>query len=196
LAHLEHLIAQNDLLPIPRAWRDAHFSIRLALDDDGGLIAGREFFENFFVPVCSHKSFRPDYRPQRREAVDAEMSVFTVSFDLRNVEYAPWALFTNLTHANVPWFCRSSIQKKAPTSTRETGVNRAPPARGAGGGGTVVQNVSIVLENSTRRRSRAKTDGGVLRGRGEANFGGTPLDLAALIAPPSNLRMSGLILPS
>ena len=65
-----------------------------------------------------------------------------------------------------------------------------------GGGGTVVQNVSIVLENSTRRRSRAKTDGGVLRGRGEANFGGTPLDLAALIAPPSNLRMSGLILPS
>jgi hypothetical protein len=32
--------------------------VRLALDDDGGLIADREFFENFLGRVCSHKSFR------------------------------------------------------------------------------------------------------------------------------------------
>jgi hypothetical protein len=53
-AHLEHLIAQNDLLPIPRPGRHSHFSVRLALDDDGDPIAGREFFENFFLDVCSH----------------------------------------------------------------------------------------------------------------------------------------------
>jgi hypothetical protein len=46
-AHLKHLIAQNDLLPIPRAGRHSHFSVRLALDHDGRLVAGREFFENF-----------------------------------------------------------------------------------------------------------------------------------------------------
>jgi hypothetical protein len=52
IACLEHLIAQNDLLPIPRAGRHSHFSVRLALDHDGGLIACREFFQNFFGRVC------------------------------------------------------------------------------------------------------------------------------------------------
>jgi hypothetical protein len=52
IAHLKHLIPQNDLLPIPRPGRHSHFSVRLALDNDRGLIAGREFFENFFLDVC------------------------------------------------------------------------------------------------------------------------------------------------
>jgi hypothetical protein len=52
IAHLNHLIPQNDLLPIPRPGRHSHFSVRLALDNDRGLIAGREFFENFFLDVC------------------------------------------------------------------------------------------------------------------------------------------------
>jgi hypothetical protein len=64
-AHFEHLIARKHLLPIPRPGRHSHFSVRLALDDDGGLVAGREFFENFFGRVCSHKSFRPEYRLYR-----------------------------------------------------------------------------------------------------------------------------------
>jgi hypothetical protein len=59
---LPHLIPQNDLLPIPRRGRNTHFSARLELDNDRRLVAGREFFENFFGRVCSHKSFRPDYR--------------------------------------------------------------------------------------------------------------------------------------
>jgi hypothetical protein len=42
IAHLKHLIPQNDLLPIPRPGRHSHFSVRLALDDDGDPIAGRE----------------------------------------------------------------------------------------------------------------------------------------------------------
>jgi hypothetical protein len=32
------------------------FFVRLALDDDNDLVAGREFFENFFELLCSHKS--------------------------------------------------------------------------------------------------------------------------------------------
>src|SRR6516164_8547151 len=55
-ADLEHLIAQNHPLPIPRAERHSRFSVRLVFDDDGGLVTGREFFENFFARVCSHKS--------------------------------------------------------------------------------------------------------------------------------------------
>ena len=50
---LKHLIAQNDLLPIPRPGRHSHFSVLLALDRDGGLVASREFFQNFFLDVCS-----------------------------------------------------------------------------------------------------------------------------------------------
>jgi hypothetical protein len=56
IAHLKHLIPQNDLLPIPRPGRHSHFSVRLALDDDGGLVAGREFFENFFGRSASMSS--------------------------------------------------------------------------------------------------------------------------------------------
>ena len=63
-ADLKHLIAQNDLLTIPRPGRHSHFFASLALDDDGGLVAGREFFGNFFGRVCSHKSFRPRSRSQ------------------------------------------------------------------------------------------------------------------------------------
>jgi hypothetical protein len=40
--HLEHLIAKKDLLPIPRAGRHSHFSVRLAFDDDADLVAGRD----------------------------------------------------------------------------------------------------------------------------------------------------------
>jgi hypothetical protein len=35
------------LLPIPRPGRHSHFSVSQALDDDGGLIARREFLQNF-----------------------------------------------------------------------------------------------------------------------------------------------------
>jgi hypothetical protein len=52
VAHFEHLIAQNDLLPIPRAGRHSHFSVRLTLDHDRRVVARREFFENFFGRVC------------------------------------------------------------------------------------------------------------------------------------------------
>jgi hypothetical protein len=51
IAHRKHLIPQNDLLPIPRPGRHSHFSVRLALDYDRRLVAGREFFENFFGRV-------------------------------------------------------------------------------------------------------------------------------------------------
>ena len=50
---LEHLIPRKYLLPIPRPGRHSHFSVRLPLNDDGRLVAGREFFENFFLDVCS-----------------------------------------------------------------------------------------------------------------------------------------------
>jgi hypothetical protein len=42
VADLQHLIPQNDLLPIPRPGRHSHFSIRLALDNDRDLVARRE----------------------------------------------------------------------------------------------------------------------------------------------------------
>ena len=54
VADLKHLIPRNDLLSIPRPGRYSHFSARLALDYDRRLVAGREFFENFFGRVCSH----------------------------------------------------------------------------------------------------------------------------------------------
>jgi hypothetical protein len=41
VAHFEHLIAQNH----PRPGRHSHFSVRLALDNDRGLIAGRELLD-------------------------------------------------------------------------------------------------------------------------------------------------------
>jgi hypothetical protein len=49
---LKHLIAQNNLLPIPRPGRHSHFFVRLALDNDRSPIAGSEFSENFCELLC------------------------------------------------------------------------------------------------------------------------------------------------
>jgi hypothetical protein len=73
---LRHLIAKKDLLPIPRPGRHSHFSVRLTLDNKCGLIAGREFSENFCELLCSHKSFCPDHN--RAEASDSTNRGLTV----------------------------------------------------------------------------------------------------------------------
>jgi hypothetical protein len=52
----------------PRPGRHLHFSVRLAFDHDSGLIARREFFENFFGRVCSHNSFTVKPLPDLNQA--------------------------------------------------------------------------------------------------------------------------------